>query len=246
VAQLLSERLQLRPARGSLLDQVRVHVSDEWLTAISRLDYDHDAPRHFEALARIRDSGTVPEITHSPREVLELAQWASPQDEPQHPLSSPHAIRLFACTVLIVAAGDPINRRNLITENQTVAGLIASLPPRDLELLCAAIALLMHRLETGVDSEQRAFFAFAVLLILAMWRPKELSTSDWETIANWVIEEESASREATGYRTGPWLLGTSTFSSQHAIWTGLARRHLSSSRIGGTELVLAGVDEWPE
>lgn len=240
VAKLLSDRLHVEAIPNALFAKTRVMTNDETLRQIAALDYGHDAEAHFHALVHLRDGSRVePELVSQPREVLELARWLLPQ-EPEE-----RAMRLFACVVLIEGAADPTNRRNFIEENQSLAVLLESISSlKQPEFVRAALSVVLSRLARGVSTEDRPFFAFAVLLLVAMLTPAPLWAEDWKAISDWVIEEEAVSRKATGLASGLWLLGGTMYDRRHEIWARLAQRLLSSPSIPGTELIQLGIVEW--
>ena len=246
---LLQTRANILPDRTSVLREAAALTTEGSLEQIARFDYGSEADLHLQALRLIRDGAPVGHLAWHPREVLELARWSLPEGGAETPESDTrrgHLIRLFACSALLVADASPKVQLDELTENPTLVALLDSVFvlgfPR---VMHSAVAHLLFRFREGiVQPEDRPFFALGLLALLLAERPPTLRVEDWECLASWVIEEEATSRSVSGFFSGPWLLGSTSYDSRHELWRRLGRRLLRMPSVPGSELLMAGVSEW--
>jgi hypothetical protein len=98
----------------------------------------------------------------------------------------------------------------------------------------------------GTAPDDEAFFAFAVLLLLRLNPPPGLDRTRWTALCEWVVKlEERARAVSIEQSSGRWLLGVTSCNLRHATWRELGRDLLLAQPLDGTELVQAGVSEWP-
>jgi hypothetical protein len=228
---------RFNPARATLLAWLGEHINDELLGVIAAADYGQHYNEHFQALQLIRDELTIPAFLGLiPTEVLELIRWSNPEDPKWKPGLigyDGHLIRAFASAALVIAGGDPVNKRYISSENESLIQLIAScqiLGPIANQL---SLQLLVWRmLSSAVDYEERPFFALAILLQAIVSKSAIMvDGADLTKLAEWVMVEEAALRKKLGYYysggfTERWLLDLTIFSSCESVWQEVGRRVL--------------------
>jgi hypothetical protein len=225
----------LKPAEDALVAGFQAHVDDSMLREIAAADYGWEADECYAHLQPILRIGVVGLEYYNLREVLELIRWS----EPEEPEWSPggqgvrgHWMRLFACTGLLrLAAKYPDTAGS---ECDTLAQFVSSAVELGRDVARAAAGLLAWRFLVwpGRD-EDRAFLAFAILL-LAAYLEREEDRGPWlRALAEWVELEESTVREANSRISSSvpgweeWLMGLTLFRQREAVWRSLALRILA-------------------
>lgn len=218
------------PDPTGLLTFYRARVDRAMLVEISEADYGSDQEEHLAALERIWTGGEVPApMAWEPHEVLALTRWSEPEDPEWKPgATGPRGYRMrgFACTVLLCAAYLPANEGYFDGENQTLVQLLDSVraaEPDGWPVLGGFLTALLARDNLGED---RAFVAFALLLVALLDDLPPRAESDWVELAAWVEAEEAAVRAAPYWCAPPhaeqWLFGVSYFDQRTTRWKALA------------------------
>ena len=196
---LIPENLlnSFHPAKDTLLGWLAARLDDQLLCSIAAADYGQDYTENFTALKQIRDTLVIPlPLNFVPQEVLEFTHWSDPDAVNVLAVTfsyNGHVMRAFACTVLLMAQGDPANKSSISTETSILIQLITSIRVLDQETIPLTLQLLTWCMLTAtVDEEERPFFALAILLLAV-----STGTSDGVTLkglAEWVMLEESTLR----------------------------------------------------
>lgn len=227
------------PAPDALVLRLAAAIDDEMLGDMASLDYGRDIEEHRAALLVLRAGGASPvPMPWSPREVLELTRWFRPDDEPlPADRRRGHAMRAFACAVLLRASGEIGNHALCEGQNQTLVNLLWSLDALDAGHERAAIGLLswlMGRLapeQRPPDTfdwqyEDVAFLGVAMIWLGLRMRPR-LPDAAIIAIAEWVADSEvTANRQRSdsyGLQPARWLLGATSHNLCHAEWRRLGR-----------------------
>ena len=231
-AELLSP---FNPSPTALLDVMSRRLDDSMLREIAEADYGAEADVAERELRRIRETrqitGRIPGIL---LEVLELSRWSHPEDPKWAPGSTGvrgHIMRGFCCAALLRAAAEPENAEYIPGENQTVAQLVASALVLGPEVQEAAASLLAWRLRSsGIDAEDRPFFAMGLLILAVFMGTDPFREDELNELADWVVREEADARATLG-RDGKegWLLGLTIFNQAHPVWRSLAQGLLAES-----------------
>jgi hypothetical protein len=219
------------PSADDFLALSAALVTDDMLRQISEADYGMDAEAHLAALRPIRDDHRVPApMGWEPKEVLELMRWSKPgRDDwtPGSPGDRGHAIRAFCCAALLRAAAEPANADWFEGENQTLVPAIESALHLGLGLPEAAARFLTWRFPSlpGHD-ENRPFFAFGLIALMLLLRPRALSASEIDEMVDFV---ERAEIEACESATMPGphqdsFMDMTFYTLRHAEWQTLAAR----------------------
>jgi hypothetical protein len=232
VEQLLAP---LQPSEGALTPLFQTEINANMLREIAEADYGWKGDECYALLQPILKTGQVASNDVNLREVLELIRWSEPDD----PAWSPgghgrrgHWMRLFACTVLVRLA--PKCPASFDSECDTLAQLNSSAIELGRSAAQAAASVLAWRfLAYPPETEDRAFLAFAILL-LATHLERGNDRGRWlKDIATWVEDEESKARNATFTQRsslpnwGEWLMGLTFFHARETVWRSLARRILA-------------------
>ena len=218
------------PDATGLLSFYRARVDRAMLVEISEADYGYDQEVHLAALERIWSRGEVPApMQWEPREVLALTRWSEPEDPEWKPgATGPRGYRMrgFACTVLLCAAYLPANEGYFDGENQTLAQLLDSVRAAESDGWPVLGRFLTALLALDRLGEDRAFVAFALLLVALLDDLPPRAESDWVELVAWVEAEEVAVRAAPYWCAPPhaeqWLFGVSFFDQLTARWKALA------------------------
>ena len=232
------------PSREALLAWFQSRLDDRLLGVIAVADYGKDYQEHFRALRTIRDNLVIPSpLDWIPKEVLELQRWSEPENQARETrLSSGegHLSRAFVCTVLIMAAGNPVANQDISRESETSIQLVASSLVLGPEVSRLALRLLTWRMfssisvsstSSAINTEERPFLAFAILLLATALKPAPVDGPILKQLAEWVMEEEARAREALGAyfpdrKTMHWLLGLTRFNQKKATWLEVGRKVL--------------------
>lgn len=225
------------PARNPLLEWLAQQVDNNMLELIAGADYGSDFEEHYRALRQIRDNLqiSVP-MAWPPIEVLQLTQWTRVESfsaESGITLREAHLIRAFACTVLLIAYGDPQETGLIGSEADPLIHLVESVLALGEEVIRLTLQLISWRIidTTTVEVEDRPFFALATLLLAVALQRPPLDSVSLIQICDWVMLEESRSREELAdYRqtgdTRYWLLNLTNFLQLKEVWLNLSRRLL--------------------
>lgn len=216
-------------ADDGLLVALRPHVDDEMLDDIARADYGMEADAHLRELRAIRDDGTVPApMDWVPREVLSLVRWTEPGD-PNQSLWDHHRLA-FVCAALLRADAEPANHATLISEVDSLAGLLDSAIVLGGPILDAALPFLAWRVAHPAEDTERPFFAFGVLL-LAVLRRQRYAEERIGELAVAVIDEEARVRQRHLLHGAPgFLTGLTNYNQKIATWQRLGRRLAAEAR----------------
>jgi hypothetical protein len=219
-------------AAFELLTWVSGRLDAADLEAIARADYETDWPRHLAALRRIVGGSLRPlrPLRWHPREVLELVRWS----EPGAGATGGHLRRLFACTVLLLAAIEPAGRGCTHSINASLAAATESIVGAFPERRGSFLALL-----DALEARGEAFGPERAFLPLA--RLVALSPGDAPPEAL-VAEVERADRLASACRAqavGParapaapwgWVIEVTTYDQRAKLWRSLLKGVLASKQ----------------
>jgi hypothetical protein len=193
---------------------------------IAEADYGWKAEKCFQLLLPIWKDGLAPADDSHLREVLELIRWSEPEDPEWSPGGygeRGHWMRLFACEALVrLALRFPASSGG---QADILAQLTASAVALGQPAASAAAGVLAWRfVALPPEDEDRAFLAFAILLLAAyLERPRAWLTE----LAAWVEDEEARARNEAALKPElAWLLGLSPFRLRDAVWRSLARQIL--------------------
>jgi hypothetical protein len=185
-------------------------------------------------LRPVLKTGAIAPDDFNVREVLELIRWSEPDDPNWSPGgygSRGHWMRLFACSELVrLAAKYP---DSFSSECDTLAQLTSSAVELGPAVARRAASLLAWRFLTHPgETEDRAFLAFAILLLAAHLERGQERGPWLKSLARWVEDEESFVRKAVAWRsTSPgwdeWLMGLTPYRQREATWRSLAHRILA-------------------
>ena len=234
------------PDPTGLLSFYRARVDRAMLVEISEADYGSDQEAHLAALEIIWARGDVPApMQWEPHEVLALTRWSEPDDPEWKPgATGPRGYRMrgFACTVLLCAAYLPANEGHFDGENQTLAQLLDSVRAAESDgwpVLGGFLTALLARDNLGED---RAFVAFALLLVALLDDLPVRAESDWVKLAAWVEAEEAAVRAAPYWCAPPhahqWLFGVSFFDQRTTRWKALAAQARTRTQVPAVATLL--------
>jgi hypothetical protein len=217
-----------RPDADDLLRRVSRHIDDVLLGEIAAADHGRDMEENLAFLQQIRDQELLPSpMPWYPREVLELIRWSEPEDpewKPGLPGERGHWMRIFACSALLRAAGQPENKALLEGSNQTLIQLIDSLRAIAPELYgpaAAFLAWLIPQVAAYDDPEELGF-----LLVGLLWLALRLRATDDVVVALSELTAAEAERQRArhfGPRSTRWLLGATYHDLRHASWERLGR-----------------------
>ena len=209
------------PLFGWLCSQMK---ADD-LSQIASLDYMHDVSQHHAALRRIvaGDVRDLAPLEWHPREVLELARW----DEGGVWDEARHRRRLFATTVLLLAAARPENAERTLSINETTIAaaesVLEAFPERADELV-QVLDDLMERWR-GEDEKPHLMLAKLLLRHKAGASPDELAA-----LIERADKMAGAVREDPCYLWGPvqraygWVLDLTNFNQRGRLW----KQHLDA------------------
>ena len=226
VEQLLAP---LRPDEGALTPLFQANVDDALFRQIAEADYGWEADKCQALLQTMLKTGSVGFDDFNLREVLELIRWSEPEDPEWNPGGQGvrgHWMRLFAATALVRLAAK--YRDCFDGECGTLAQLISSAIELGRDVAHAAASMLAWRFLAHPGNEtDRAFLAFAILL-LAMHVECENDRGQWlNELTAWVEDEESTARDAVVAWSSEWLIGLIPYCLREALWRSLALRVLA-------------------
>lgn len=192
---------------------------------IAAADHGDEFQANLDILNRIVTPDDVPSpLGWSPKEVLELTRWEEPSPE----AADTHVARLFACSILTVAAADPANQDQAFAEslNETLAPLIHSVLCLGDGLPSAAVGFLAHcgaAVNDGGEAEHlTAFFALGLLILLCQPAAASHDESVWRRLVEFVMAEDRRVRAAKAtarfVQTDEFVLGLTNYNQRHPLW----------------------------
>ncbi len=185
---------KMEPDGDVLLRAISVHVTDEMLDWIAGADYGDSREEHYEALFRLRETGSFPDdLAWVPMEVLELIRWSEPEEpnwKPGRVGVFGHWMRAFSCAAILRAEHEPWNYHyNDGSTDSTTIQLILSLEalPVDLNREAARnFAWLI--LKSGPEGENDSIREYGVgLLWLALQVGSVVADRDLIELAEWLV-----------------------------------------------------------
>ena len=199
---------------------------DEWmLREIAEADYGEGADECYPLLQEILRTGVCASAEGQLREVLDLTRWG-PTCGGERDAHVVAWMQLFAGAALLQLASRGPD--TFCSECETLALFITPALELGEPVARAAASVLAWRFLSypGAD-EDRAFLAFAILL-LAAHLERRADRGPWlKQVATWVEEEESRARSLRDRRPdAEWLLGLTLFNGHEGLWRFWARRIL--------------------
>ena len=222
---MVEQRLApLRPDEGALTSLFQANVDDAMLRQIAEADYGWEADRCHVLLQTMLKTGSVESDDFNLREALELIRWSEPEDPEWSPGGHGrrgHWMRLFACAALVrLAAKYP---GTFDGECGTLAQLISSAIELGHPVAQAAASLLAWRFLAYPGNEtDRAFLAFAILLLVGHVEGRNGRGQWLKELAVWVEDEESTARDAVVAWSSEWLIGLIPYCLRESVWRSLA------------------------
>lgn len=225
----------LRPDGDALLRLLSQAIDDDMLKQIAAADYGMGKDEYFAELLFIRDQGIVPTpLRLMPREVITLYTFSEPSDPDWKPGAfgmRGYLMRAFCCAILLKAGSETANAGIVVGDNQSIVQLLHSLDALEAPYQEAALRFFAWRLDhPACDREERPFSLLA-LLLLALQVRHDLSAADIAHIADGLVHEEQAVRDAAAEEEAvlpddnrAWLLGLTFYNSRHDRWIAVGHR----------------------
>jgi hypothetical protein len=224
----------LHPDEHALVPLFRANIDESMLREIAEADYGWKADACHVLLQHAWNTGGAASDDYDLREVLELIRWSEPEDPAWSPGGQGargHWMRLFACAQLLRLAAK--YSATFSSECDTLAQFVSSAIELGRDVARPAAGFLAWRfLARPPDNEDRAFLAFAILLLAASLERGEDRGPWLKELASWVEDEESMARAANGCcanlpGSDEWLIGLTLYRQRDAVWRSLAHRILA-------------------